>query len=148
MPRDSRGSLFRSLEEFVFEEITTDLPHREAAEGLRARVKVWDGGQDLFDGLPLDRTSVAQALLNIDNKQRSNLFPWNGQFSPQLIEVLLRTYAPEKALVLDPFAGSGSTLAAAALAGRSYIGVELEAKYCELIERRLAGVSRYLRAAA
>src|SRR5216683_2880689 len=50
VPRDSRGSFFRSLEEFVFEEITTDLPDGEAAKGLRARVKVRDGGQDLLDG--------------------------------------------------------------------------------------------------
>ena len=54
--------------------------------------------------------TVAQELLNIDNKQRSNLFPWNGQFSPQLVEVLLRTYSPMKGLVLDPFVGSGTVL--------------------------------------
>jgi DNA modification methylase len=35
-----------------------------------------------------------------------------------------------------------------ARSGRSYLGVELEAKYSQLIERRLAGVSRYLKLAA
>ncbi len=50
VPRDSRGSFFRSLEEFVFEEITTDLPDGEAAKAFRARVKVRDGGQDFLDG--------------------------------------------------------------------------------------------------
>src|SRR5437660_10852216 len=69
-----------------------------------------DHNQPDFDGLPLDRTSVAQVLLNIDNRQRSNLFPWNGQFSPQLIEALLETYAQPGNFVLDPFVGSGTVL--------------------------------------
>ena len=41
-----------------------------------------------------------------------------------------------------------SSLVNALHTGRSYLGVELEAKYCEFIGRRLAGVSRYMRAAA
>ncbi|MEX0806700.1 MAG: DNA methyltransferase [Candidatus Binatia bacterium] len=61
-----------------------------------------------------------------------------------ILKPLIESFSQPGDLVLDPFAGSGSTLVAAALAGRDYLGIELEAGYCELARRRLSGATRYL----
>jgi adenine-specific DNA-methyltransferase len=52
---------------------------------------------------------------------------------------LVETFSPVLGTVLDPFAGSGSSLLAAKMLGRDYIGMELDAKYHAIAERRLAG---------
>jgi len=51
---------------------------------------------------------------------------------------VLATYAPERALVLDPFMGSGSTLRSAKDLGLSAIGIEIEESYCRKAAARLA----------
>jgi len=48
---------------------------------------------------------------------------------------------PVPCTVLDPFAGSGTTLAVALALGRNAIGIELNPEYVKLAERRLAGVT-------
>jgi len=45
---------------------------------------------------------------------------------------------PSGAVVLDPFAGSGSTLAAAKSLGIQSVGIEAETRWCEVITARVA----------
>jgi len=55
-----------------------------------------------------------------------------------LMRYLCRLVTPKGGTVLDPFAGSGSTLKAAELEGFSAIGIELNAEYIEIARRRIA----------
>jgi DNA modification methylase len=48
------------------------------------------------------------------------------------------TKTPTGGVVLDPFMGSGTTGIAAVLEGRDFIGIELNAEYLEIAERRIA----------
>mgnify|MGYP002768555066 CR=1 FL=1 len=78
-----------------------------------------------FSQIPIDTKEIEQGKLNIDDKQRSNLFAWNGQFSPQFIEILLSNYAEPEFVILDPFVGSGTTLCECSRKQLASYGVEL-----------------------
>jgi DNA modification methylase len=55
-----------------------------------------------------------------------------------LMRYLCRLVTPPKGTVLDPFMGSGTTGCAASLEGFEFIGIEREAEYMEIAERRIA----------
>jgi site-specific DNA-methyltransferase (adenine-specific) len=51
---------------------------------------------------------------------------------------LVETFSTNNATVLDPFSGSGSSLLAAKMLGRNYLGIELDSTYHAIASRRLA----------
>ncbi|HEY9803622.1 MAG TPA: DNA methyltransferase [Leptolyngbyaceae cyanobacterium] len=68
---------------------------------------------------------IPQERLDIVEKTRSNLFAWRGQFSPQLIEVILSSYCLPNSVILDPFAGSGTVLLEAGTLAFEAYGFEI-----------------------
>lgn len=59
----------------------------------------------------------------------------NAPFPTKLVERCIATGAPPGGRVLDPFAGSGTTVITAMHMGRSCIGVDIKADYVREIER-------------
>lgn len=62
-------------------------------------------------------------------------------FPLALAERVISLYSYVDDVVLDPFAGSGTTCAAAALHGRHYLGFDINPDYCALAAARLRTVT-------
>lgn len=77
-------------------------------------------------------------------RERGNVHPTVKPVG--LMRWLVRLVTPPGGIVLDPFAGSGSTLVACIAEGVEWIGVEREADYCTIIEQRVAAARRAVRA--
>ncbi|MEK6880005.1 MAG: site-specific DNA-methyltransferase, partial [Nanoarchaeota archaeon] len=54
-----------------------------------------------------------------------------------LMEYLIKLVTKENAIVLDPFAGSGSTLIACRKLNRKFIGIEKEEEYVKIAKSRI-----------
>jgi site-specific DNA-methyltransferase (adenine-specific) len=60
------------------------------------------------------------------------------QMPEAVLERIVRVSSNPGDLVLDPFAGSGTTLAVARRLGRRYLGIELSPEYAEAVRQRLS----------
>src|SRR5918999_686097 len=60
-------------------------------------------------------------------KHVHRLHPYLGKFIPQLVEAMLGRYVAPDGRVLDPFAGSGTTLVQSLGSGYDAVGVEIAA---------------------
>ena len=69
-------------------------------------------------------------------------------FPPDLIEPCVLAGAPEGGVVLDPFAGAGTTGLVALRHGRSFVGIELNPAYAEIARHRIRDDAPLLNAPA
>ena len=107
---------------------------RASRRGRRSPRFVAVTQDELYATLDLELSWSERALPeNVRTKHVHRLHPYHGKFIPQLVEVLLERYIPRGGHVLDPFAGSGTTLVQALESGRDATGVELAAFNCLLI---------------
>ncbi|HST25089.1 MAG TPA: DNA methyltransferase [Gaiellaceae bacterium] len=76
-------------------------------------------------------------------KHVHRLHPYLGKFIPQLVETLLRRYVAPGGRVLDPFAGSGTTLVQSLESGYDAVGGDLAAFNCLLMRVKTARYNEF-----
>lgn len=87
-----------------------------------------------------DGTRLMRSVLHAPSMwRRGAIHPTEKPVS--VLAPLIRYGCPEGGLVVDPFAGSGSTLDAARQAGRHAIGIEAHEPYAEAAARRLSALT-------
>jgi DNA modification methylase len=102
---------------------------RDRNEGLDELPEIRHADRNATDGAGEDNPR------NRTNQPKQNFHPTVKPTA--LMQYLIRLVTPEGGVVLDPFAGSGSTGKAAILENKKFIGIELTADYLPIIEGRL-----------
>ena len=96
-----------------------------------------------------DHMAVKEESQKNDGKKRNRRSVWKvpvfaykgahfATYPPKLIEPCILAGCPEGGVVLDPFMGSGTTAIVARQHGRRFIGIDLNAEYLELADKRIS----------
>jgi len=95
--------------------------------------------QDLPEGLQADEDTWYFPRVCGTFKERAG---WHGcQMPEQLLGRIIKVCSNAGEVVLDPFGGSGTTLAVAKKLKRRFVGFELSENYADQIRQRLEGIS-------
>jgi DNA modification methylase len=93
----------------------------------------------MYSGLDLDLSWSERDLPERERtKHVHRLHPYLGKYIPQLVEELFRRHVRVGGRVLDPFAGSGTTLVQAIESGYDSVGVDIAAFNCLLMRVKTA----------
>jgi len=109
-------------------------PFRDPDEIMNRRQSAyfWEERNSWFSDVWLNLPGSVQALDPDRSRDRSAAFPFEIPYR------LTNMFSVKGDTILDPFAGTGTTLAAAAAAGRNSIGVEIDPALHALVRSTLA----------
>lgn len=143
-------------------------PEPDVMRAMMAKAKwqiLWGG--NYYDAMPRSRcwfvwdkdngdnwyADCELAWTNLDKAVRKFRYRWNGMLQENMAEKEIRYHptqkpqplmewcighCPEAKTILDPWAGSGTTLIAARAKGLKADGIEINEQYCEAAKRRLS----------
>jgi len=80
---------------------------------------------------------IARPSNVIEAKTESSQGSHSAPFPRAIPEFFIKAFSDEGEVVFDPFLGSGTTMAAAAVLGRKGYGTEISPAYCDVIVRRM-----------
>jgi DNA modification methylase len=85
-------------------------------------------------------TGIARPSNVVEVKSESSQGTHSAPFPRALVEFFLKAYSDPGDVVYDPFMGSGTTMAAAAVLGRTGVGAEISPAYCDVIVCRITNL--------
>jgi len=119
----------------------TRLKRLSATDKKRDESRVGSGfGKNISNWLDRNKaypTNVLHLATECGNKNHSAVFP------EALPEWFIKLFTKDGDWVLDPFAGSGSTLKAAQKLKRNCIGIEILPEYCKIMKETIGSTPKY-----
>jgi DNA modification methylase len=88
----------------------------------------WEERNVWFSDVWWDLKGIGQALNQSDLRERSAAYPF------ELVYRLINMYSTKGATVLDPFLGTGTTMAAAMASERNSVGYEIECDFSKMVD--------------
>lgn len=129
---DNIGFFVKNKKKYYFDIDPIRIPYDEETKKARTR-SIFVGAKWLELGYnPKDVWSVSR--LHRQHSEREN---HPTQKPLEIVERIIKSSCPKDGVVLDLFAGSGTTLEASVINGRNVIGFEINSDYCKMIENRL-----------
>ena len=124
--------LFAKSKDYYFDLDSVRIPYDPETKKLRTRDR-FKGSKWLEIGYnPKDVWSVSRL-----HRQHSEREDHPTQKPVEIVERMVKASCPPNGIVLDPFAGSGTTISACIANNRKCIAYELNSEYCDLIEKRV-----------
>jgi len=98
------------------------------------------GDRDKIDIAGDDFKKWVYGKWSIAPERRMKEFDHPAMFPEALAQRVLQLFSYREDVVLDPFAGAGTTCAVSKMTGRHYLGIDISGKYCEKSEERLKNI--------
>jgi site-specific DNA-methyltransferase (adenine-specific) len=124
--------LFVKSKSYYFNVDSVRIPYDEETKKARSR-SIFVGKKWLEVGYnPKDVWSISRLhAIHSEREEHPTQKPL------EIVERMISASSPVGGLILDPFMGSGTTAVAALKLGRNFIGFELNAEYCNMIQKRI-----------
>lgn len=112
------------------ETVVYEDPEEAIKQGL---TELSAGGRNKRNVWNISHKYIQTDIYATGSKRDSHIAP----FPPEIPEIAILAGSSPGDIIMDPFAGSGTSLIVAARLGRNSIGVEVNEEYCDLMRKRL-----------